>query len=114
MKTAHQKSPPCEAQGLPGLFAASNTGHPHASFYCHSFCGPAHMQHIAFLFSIEKRNGKEKTKNQRAAPPRKSKNMRQKNLPKAKLHNVALYNSSKGKQVCETHGRTCGLYKDIM
>jgi len=54
----------------------------------------------------------EKTKIQRAAPPREGKNVRQKNLPKAKLHNVALYNSSE--KVCGTHGETCGLYKDIM
>jgi hypothetical protein len=47
---------------LPGLFAASNTGHPHASFCRHSFCGPAHMQHIAFLFSIEKENSGENKK----------------------------------------------------
>jgi len=31
---------------LPGLFAASRTARPHASFYYHSFCGPAHLQHI--------------------------------------------------------------------
>lgn len=54
----------------------------------------------------------EKTKIQRAAPTARSKNVRQKNLPQAKLHNVALYNSSE--KVCETHGKTCGLYKDIM
>lgn len=112
MKTAQQKSPPRETQGLPGLFAASNAGRPHASFYCHSFCGPAHLQHIVFLFSIEKEKRMEKTKIQRAAPPREGKNVRQKNLPKAKLHNVALYNSSE--KVCGTHGETCGLYKDIM
>jgi hypothetical protein len=112
---AQQKSPPRETQGLPGLFAASRAGRPHASFYCHSFCGPAHLQHIVFLFSIEKEKRMEKTKIQRAAAnPREAKTCARKTCPKLCLHNVALYNSSKGKAVCETHSKTCGLYKDIM
>src|ERR1041385_7799076 len=82
---AQQKSPPRETQGLPGLFAASNTGRPFCKFYRHSFCGPAHMQHIAFLFSIEK-GMKEKTKNQRAAPPAKAKTCARKTCPK--LHYI--------------------------
>jgi hypothetical protein len=44
----------------------------------------------------------EKTKNQRAAPIAPGKNMRQKNLPKAKLHNVILCNSSNESGVLRT------------
>jgi hypothetical protein len=79
--------------------AHQSTAQPYApaSFAVTVFARPTHMQHIVFLFSIEKEKVKEKTKSQRAAPSHKSKNVRQKTCPKATLHNVVLYNSSKGK-----------------
>jgi hypothetical protein len=50
MKTAHQKSPPCETQGLPGLFAAVQAALMQV-FTVTVFAGPAHMQHIpVFVF----------------------------------------------------------------
>jgi len=82
---------------LPGLLLLEYRP-PSCKFYRHSFCGPAHWQHIAFLVSIEKETERRKQKIKELHHPQ-SKNVRQKNLPKAKLHNVALYNSSKGKAV---------------
>jgi len=41
------------------------------------FLNPSHLQHIAFLFSVEKKKEAEKTKSQRAAPTAQDKNMRQ-------------------------------------
>jgi hypothetical protein len=66
---------------------------------------------LPFCFQLKKEKQRRKQK-VKELPPARSKNVRQKNLPEATLHNVALYNSSE--KVCGTHGRTCGLYKDIM
>lgn len=63
---------------------------------------PTRLQHIAFLFSVEKRNSREKQKVKELHPPLENKNMHQKNLPKAKLHNVILCNSSNESGVLRT------------
>jgi hypothetical protein len=50
---------------------------PHASFSVTVFARLARLQHIAFLFSIEKIRERRKQKVKELHPPRESKNMRQ-------------------------------------
>lgn len=79
---AQQKSPPRETQGLPGLFAASNTGHPHASFTVTVFADQRTCSTLLFCFQLKKEKVKGENKKSKSCPTAPGKNVRQKTCPK--------------------------------
>jgi|GEM_PF-3641873 len=83
---AQQKSPPRETQGLHGLFAASIQAARMQVFTVTVFAQASRTgSTLPFCFQLKKKTA-EKTKSQRAAPPREAKTCARKTCPK--LHYI--------------------------